>query len=218
MIKAVIFDLDGTLIDSIEVIIKLLREVLHEFGINADADKARKLIGMSPWEIIKEVTGKATFEEQDKIVQVWAKKYMKALFTDNQVHLTKGTLEVLKELKKRGLKIGISSSLKSSIIRDLISHYGLNPYISAFTGVDEVKRPKPAPDVFISTAEKLGVSPKESIVVGDAIYDVMGGHTAGAITVLFSQEGEYNNKADIAPNYVITEIPQLIEIVDTLIT
>jgi len=215
MIKAVIFDLDGTLIDSIDVIIELLDEILREFGINADANKARRLIGMSPWEIIKEVTGLETFEEQDKIVQVWAKRYMKALFAENRVNLTKGTLEVLEELKKRGLKIGIASSLKSSIIKDLISHYKLDPFISAFTGVDEVKKPKPAPDVFVSTAEKLGVNPKETIVVGDALYDVLGGRAARAVTVLFRQNEEYD--IEVTPDYVIKEMPQLVKIVDKLL-
>ena len=50
-----------------------------------------------------------TFEEQDKIVLVWAKKHMKALFTDNLVQLTHGALEVLKELNKSSFKIGITS-------------------------------------------------------------------------------------------------------------
>ena len=212
MIKAVLFDLDGTLIDSIDVIVELLDDVLHELKINADANKARHLIGMSPWDIIQEVTGLKTFEEQDKVIQLWAKKYISALFAENKVHLTKGAIEVLAALKNKGLKIGIASSLKSSIIGDLLPHYNLSPYISAYAGVDEVKNPKPAPDVFILAAQKLGVDPKETLVVGDAPYDILGGRAIGAITVLFRPNSVSDN-LKATPDYVITELKQLLGIV-----
>ena len=213
MIKAVLFDLDGTLIDSIDIIIELLDDVLHELGINADANKAKSLIGMSPWEIIQQVTGLKTFGEQDKVVQLWAKKYINTLFAEGKVQLTKGAIEVLTALKNKGLKIGIASSLKSSIIGDLLPHYKLSPYISAYAGVDEVKNPKPAPDVFILAAQKLGVNPKETLVVGDASYDILGGQAIGAVTVLFRPNGNSDNLG-VTPDYVITELKQLIEIVN----
>ena len=116
LVEGVIFDLDGTLIDSIDAIIDALSDALSTFGVKGNLDKAANLIGLNPWKIIGEITGINNFEEQDKIVQLWAKNYLKAILEENKVPLFPETIEVLSVLKNWGYKIGIASSLTRSCL------------------------------------------------------------------------------------------------------
>lgn len=209
MIKAVIFDLDGTLIDSIDMILQTLDLALKQFGVHGDLNRAEQMVGMNPWKIIEEITGLKSFEEQDRIVQEWAKRYLSAILKNNAVSLSDGVVELFEELKRKNIKIGIASSLSKSFIQKLIRHYGIESFIDAFVGNDEVKNSKPAPDIFIETAKRLNVRPSDCIVVGDAEYDIIGGNKMGAITVLYNPRSRpYNSKAK--PTYVIRHISKVL--------
>jgi len=211
LVEGVIFDLDGTLIDSIDAIIDALSDALSTFGVKGNLDKAANLIGLNPWKIIGEITGINNFEEQDKIVQLWAKNYLKAILEENKVPLFPETIEVLSVLKNWGYKIGIASSLTRSIIEKLLSFYKIEPYIDAYVGNDEVKRSKPAPDIFIETARRLQVPGDRCLVVGDAEADIAGGKAMGAITVLFNpRNNQYNY--DIKPDFEINSLRQILDI------
>ncbi|MGQ4833876.1 MAG: HAD family hydrolase [Candidatus Asgardarchaeia archaeon] len=212
MIKAVIFDFDGTLIDSIEVIINVLGDALRALGIEGDPKKAEPLIGMNAWKIVEAVTGLKSFEDQDKVVQEWARRYLIAILKEGRVPLSTHVDQVLRKLKELGIKVGIASSLKRSIIKDLINHYDIGIYIDAYVGTDEVKNSKPAPDIFIETAKRLGVDPKECVVVGDSAYDIIGGSKMGAVTVLYNPKLK---KVDtpVKPDFVIRKMTELLTII-----
>ncbi len=214
MIRGVIFDFDGTLSDSIPVVIELLDEVFAEFGIDVDAKKAEPLIGMDAWKIIEEITGIHDRKRIDDIVQRWAKKYVDAVLVENRIKLFDNVKNVLEKLRNMGLRIGISTSIISPIANKFIEHYGLTNYIDALSGADEVERGKPAPDIFIKTADKLNLPPENTIVVGDAEYDILGGKAMGAITVLFAPNSTKNNT--IKPDFEITNLDDLIDLIKNM--
>ncbi len=215
MIKAVIFDFDGTLSNSIPVVIELLDEVFHELNIDANAKDAESLVGMDAWKIIEQITGIQDRKKVDEIVQNWAKKYVEAVLVKDRIELFPDTKEVLSELRNQGLKIGIGTSIISKITQRFLKHYGLHEYIDAFTGADEVERGKPAPDIFQRTAEKLDVRPSETIIVGDAEYDIIGGSKMNAITVLFTPD-KSNKNFKITPDYKIKSLRDLIPLIQEL--
>ena len=176
--KAVIFDLDGTLVDSMWMWKAIDIEYLGKFGIELPSTLQKDIEGMSFSETA--VYFKETFripDSLDKIKADWNQmayeKYTK------EVDFKKGAMEFLKFCKKEGIKLGIATSNSRELVDATMEALGANPYFDCIMTSCEVAKGKPAPDIYLAVAGKLGVQPEECLVFEDIEMGILAGKNAG---------------------------------------
>ena len=184
MKKAIIFDLDGTLLNTLPTITFYVNDTLKAFGIGVlgEADVCRYIGHGAEWLIEQSllhfgVTDKAIFE---KVLHHYKNAYDQAPLYLTEVY--DGIFDLLAGLKEKGLVTAVFSNKPDSATRAVVSHF----FREAFAHVQGAKPDvalKPAPDGVFAILEKLGVDKKDSLFVGDTIVDMETGENAGVETV-----------------------------------
>ena len=177
-IKAVIFDLDGTLVDSMWMWKAIDIEYLSRFNHSCPDDLQEKIEGMSFSETA--VYFKERFqipEDLETIKATWNE--MAYLKYKNEVPLKEGALSFLQSLKARGIKTGIATSNSRKLVDAVIESLNLSEYFDAIHTSCEVGKGKPAPDIYLLVCEKLGVKPEECLVFEDIPQGILAGKNAG---------------------------------------
>ncbi len=207
MIKGIVFDLDGTLIDTINIYAEALRSVGEKRGKNLDKEQIRKELGTSSEHTIKTFFGNVDSIEEEEIHKAWddesgriaGKDYTKLLFPE--------TLEVLKELKRIGVKTAVASSVGKKALAFLIDKTGLGDLITISVSVEEVNKGKPDPAVIKEALRRINVKSDEAAVVGDMNWDMIAGKAAGCKTILVDREGK---SKDVMSDMKIKNLKQLL--------
>lgn len=177
-IEAVIFDLDGSLVDSMWMWHEIDIEYLGRFGIPLPEDLQASIEGMSFSETA--VYFKKRFGIPDSLEQMKADWNQMAWdkYT-NEVPLKPGIAEFLEGCKKSGIRLGIATSNSRELVDNIAGVHGLENYFSCIMTSCEVAKGKPAPDIYLAVAKKLGVSPENCLVFEDIIPGIMAGKNAG---------------------------------------
>src|SRR5690554_1576128 len=171
-IKAIIFDLDGTLVDSMWIWKEIDITYLNKRGIDFPEDLQKDIEGMSFTETA--IYFKQRFNLPDTIEEI--KKEWNSLaeyYYKNEIRLKDGVLEFLNYLKDKNIKLGIGTSNSRELATEVLIKNGIYDYFDAIRTSCEVDKGKPFPDVFLRVAEDLGVSPKECIVFEDTYAGVL---------------------------------------------
>lgn len=210
--KAVIFDLDGTLVDSMWMWRDIDIEYLGRYGHTLPQELQNEIEGMSFTETA--IFIKERFQIPDPIEKMKAdwlemarEKYR------NEVPLKTGALPFLQLLKKRGIAIGIATSNGVELVREVLQSLKVMPYFDSIHTCCEVEKGKPAPDIYLLVAEELGVSPAECLVFEDVAAGIMAGNNAGMTTCAVedaSSLDQTEKKKELA-DYYIKDYWELIE-------
>jgi HAD superfamily hydrolase (TIGR01509 family) len=176
--EAVIFDLDGTLIDSMWVWKKIDEDYLAGFGIGLPDDLQEILEGMSFNETARYFQDRFGITDDIETIQAeWNR--MAWDFYENKVTLKPGTLELLKMLKAKGIKTGIATSNSPELVKIVLTNLGVWEYFDAVHTSGEVKHGKPFPDIYLYVAEKLKAEPEKCFVFEDILPGIQAGKAAG---------------------------------------
>lgn len=176
--EAVIFDLDGTLLDSMGMWGQIDVEYLGSFGIECPPDLQKRIEHLR-WtetaELFQKEFGiqKTVQEIGDDWLRMARAKYL------SEVPAKPGAAEFLAFLKENGIPCGIASSNHRDLIRDALEAHGLYSCFSAVTTCEDVSAAKPAPDVYLFTAKKLQASPGNCLVFEDIPAGILAGKRAG---------------------------------------
>lgn len=176
--KAVIFDLDGTLVDSMWMWKAIDIEYLGRYGYDLPPTLQKDIEGMSFSETA--VYFKETFripESLEEIKTTWNRmaydKYTK------EVPLKKGVMEFLIYCKSKGIKMGIATSNSRELVESTIDALNIREYFDYIMTSCDVEKGKPAPDVYLETAKRLGVEPSQCLVFEDIEMGILAGKNAG---------------------------------------
>lgn len=185
-LKAVLFDLDGVIIDSFERQYIVFNDLRKKFGLkNINKQEFRKKLWGNPLEVnAKNYFGKQDFKDLHLIYNNLVKKHIdKSKLLDN-------AKEVLVTIKKKKIKIGlVTNTTKERAVNDLRFHK-VRHYFDAIVTGDDVERGKPYPDSTVKLCEKLNVMPDETMLVGDTKYDYKAGKSAGCFVVGLNTQGD----------------------------
>jgi pyrophosphatase PpaX len=175
--EAVLFDLDGTLIDSLALIVRTYRKVFEELKIPWEDGDVLKMIGLPLKDIARHYTGELAghFEELHQFY--YQREH------DLYTNLFPGTLSLLDQLKEKGIRLGIVTSKGKTGAWRGINFTGLKPYMDIVVTAHDVTRPKPDPEPLLKALNYLGVEAASSILVGDSSYDILTGKNAGSRTL-----------------------------------
>ena len=181
--KAFIFDMDGVIIDSEKLHSITKVQAIRSFGVNVrESDlNLESYVGRSAKSFFSDVIAK--YPELGDDWEVLAKKkhelYQKILREDATLKPIDGIPELLARLKAGGFKIGLGSSSVMANIQLVLSRFGIMDYFDAIAAGSEVEHAKPAPDVYLLTASRLGIAPEDCTVIEDAGAGVIAAKSAG---------------------------------------
>ena len=215
MIDTVIFDFDGTIMDTNDVIIGSWQHVYKTLrGEEGDLDYILSTFG-EPLEYSMENSfPEVSMEESVKIYRDWHRER----FLD-MIKLFPGITEMLQEVKARGYKTAIASSRLRFTLNQGLEKYGLEQYFDTVVAVEDAENGKPAPDIVLNTMERLDSKPETSIMVGDSRLDILCAHNAGVPCVLVGWSATLvgKTKEDFAPgeapDYIIQKPADLLDII-----
>lgn len=176
--KAIIFDLDGTLVDSMWMWYDIDVEYLGRFGITIPEGLQADIEGMSFSETA--VYFKERFQIPDSLEKM--KSDWNEMAWDKYTHevpLKEGAAEFIKACRRRGILLGIATSNSRELVENIVSVHGLKEdFACIMTGCD-VNRGKPAPDIYLAVARELSVEPEDCLVFEDIIPGIQAGIAAG---------------------------------------
>lgn len=181
MIKGVIFDIDGTLVDSVDLHAQAWAATFEKYGKKIDFKDVRRQIGKGGDQLLP------VFFSQKELTEFGGEmeKYRSDLFKRDYLPRVKGfpkTRELFERIKKDGKQIVLASSAKSDEVGMYKKLARIEDLIKGETSADDVEKSKPHPDIFAAALKELGNPPiKEIIVVGDTPYDA---EAAGKINLL----------------------------------
>lgn len=198
MLKAVIFDMDGLMIDSERVTFEGYQHIMGKMGLTITEDFYITLLGKPKKGIFQrfyDVYGD-DFPIETVIDQVHA--YMAERFETEGVPVKKGLLPLLKYLKENGYKTIVATSSNRERVDSILSIAGITEYFDDSICGDEVAHGKPHPEVFLKSCEKLGVGTEEAIVLEDSEAGIQASYAAGVKVIcvpdMKQPEAEYAEK------------------------
>lgn len=207
-ITTVLFDLDGTLIDTNELIITTYLHTLEKyFPSKYQREDVLPFLGPT----LHEVFGNMDPDRVEEMVSEY-----RAFNIANHDELVKefvGVLETVKMLKERGYKLGIVTTKRHDVSLKGLRLMKLEDYFEVIVAYDHVEKVKPDPEPIFKALEQLGSTPEEAIMVGDNFHDILAGKNAGTATagVAWSIKGrEYVAKYE--PDYMLENMKDLLTI------
>ena len=181
-IELVIFDLDGTLVDSIPDLTDAVNEFLRASGRPALAmEDVKRLVGKGARNLVERALGNGTEEEVEKALAMFL-AYNEAHIADKTI-MYPGVAETLHELRRQGIRMAVVTNKTEFLSRKLLSVIGIDRYFDIILGADSLPFRKPSPEPVLKALADLRIAPSGAIMVGDSINDIAAGRAAGLATV-----------------------------------
>ncbi|NMB09533.1 MAG: HAD family phosphatase [Tissierellia bacterium] len=199
--KAIIFDMDGVIIDSEPLHFKIERELLEELGGKITEEEHNTFVGTTDYHMW------STFKKQfniklsvEEIINIKRKRFIENI---HNINLVDNFWDFLMKVYNANYILGLASSNNRKTVDLIVEKFNLDKYFKIAMSGEDVKCGKPDPEIFLKTAEKLGVSPSHCVVIEDAENGVIAAKSAGmkCIGLKSSNSGEQDlSKADLVIN------------------
>ena len=202
MIRGILFDLDGVLVDTDTLHYRAWSELAGRLGIpftREQGDRCRGVSRMDSLEIVLEHSHRTyTQGEKEAFAREKNARYQQLLSALTPAHTLPGAREVLDRLHRRGYRLALASGSRNAGL--ILERTGLGRYLDGVADGTMITRSKPDPEVFLTAASLLGLPPEECAAVDDALAGVRAGRAAGMTTVAFGdaalqRAGDYNIQA-----------------------
>lgn len=203
---AILFDLDGTLIDSVYVHVLAWAEALRRGGIELSVWRIHRRIGMSGGLFVsalaRETGIELTADDVQRLAEFHALEYERMR---RSITVLPGARKLLHTLTSSGVPWAIATSGDEAGARPALDL--LNAPGAVLVTRDQVRYAKPDPDLFLEAAERLGVSPTRCVVVGDSIWDLLAAQRAGALSVGLLSGGYGRDELERSGAYRVYDDP-----------
>jgi len=202
---AFLFDLDGTLVDSVYQHVLAWREALEAVGFELSVWRIHRRIGMSGGlflnALARETGRQLTAADVARVQETHAAAFLRQVA---QVRPLPGARELLAYLTRTGVPWAIATSGRRESAQPMIEMLGIAPDLPVVTR-DQVEHAKPDPDLFLAAAERLGVAVETAIVVGDSVWDLLAARRARALGVGLLSGGYGQDELERAGAYRVYE-------------
>lgn len=209
MLRAVIFDIDGTITDTNPLFLEAIRQAYREF---TGEDKPREFfiftLGIPSPETVRKLG--IPKEQAEAFVARWQELIKVGM---PKVRLFPGMREVLETLHEAHIPMAIVTAKVRSEMSYQFDRFGLNHLFQVILCAEDAPRPKPYPDPILVACEKLGVPPEEALFVGDSVYDITAARLAGVPFALASWGAlEKERVLAMRPDFVLASPEDLLKI------
>lgn len=177
--KAIIYDMDGLLVDSMIHWLELDRLFFEPNGIKITEDLVRQLTGKSEKENMLLLKKEFGMEEKIDEIFLTRREHIDIIYQEKTIEMP-GVSSLIKKAKEKGLKQAVASGAPEHTIKITVERFGWVDYFDELFSVEHVEhKGKPEPDIFLHTAKKLGIRPEECVVLEDAENGVVAAKRAG---------------------------------------
>jgi beta-phosphoglucomutase-like phosphatase (HAD superfamily) len=187
-VRAVLIDVDGTLVDSNDLHAQAWIRAFAAHGFSVNAGEVRRAIGMGGDKLMPRVSG---IEEESELGRDIAERRGE-IFSNELLSFVKplpGAGELIRALRARGLTLVAASSAKEEELEKLLAIAGVREVLGSRTSSDDADQSKPAPDIVHVALARAGVGPDEALMIGDTPYDIEAATRAGVRTIAFRSGG-----------------------------
>jgi HAD superfamily hydrolase (TIGR01509 family) len=208
MLKAVLFDMDGVIVDTEPLHRKAYHQMFDDVNINVDEDLYASFTGQSTINICKRLVDYFDLNESPEELVSLKRKHYKIFFKNDDLELIDGVLDRIQDYHSNDVKLVVASSASMQGIKQIFERFDLNQYFSAkFSGAD-LKKSKPHPEIFIKAAESTGFSKSECLVIEDSTNGIKAAHSAGIYCVGFKSPHSSHQDYSLA-NKIITSFEEI---------
>ncbi|WGS54970.1 HAD family hydrolase (plasmid) [Paraburkholderia sp. D15] len=191
MPQAAVFDIDGTLIDSVDLHALAWQEAFAEFGYDVTFEKVRSQIGKGGDQLLPVFLSAGQQSEHGAALEKWRGERFKSKYLQ-MVRPFSAVPQLLQRVRDAGLQVAVASSAKEDELEIYLEIAGIAQLVDQRTSSSDAKLSKPAPDIFGAALEKLGIPANYAIAIGDSPYDAqaagkMGMRTIGVLCGGFSE-------------------------------
>jgi len=173
MFDAVIFDWDGTLADTEAVVVHSFQKVLKDVGCRVSDEFLEKMIGIGARNMFKEALKATGVPFDDSMIDgLVEKKTRIQLRLTRRIELFEGAMDLVDALHGK-VKIALATMSNRKVVNKVLTEKGIDGYFNIIITADEVRRPKPDPEIFIRCATGLRCQPRRSVVVEDSVFGVV---------------------------------------------
>lgn len=211
-LEAVIFDFDGTIIDTEKVYFENMRDITKEY-LNENLDKMDYIKNVSG---TNEETSRKYYKQRfgisdDKYDELEAEITRRIIKNYHNALVLPGIEETMEYLHKNGIKMAVASNGRKEHIEAGLEKKNLEKYISAIATKEEVEHPKPAPDIYLLAAKKLGADIKNTVAIEDSRPGALGASKSGATLILQTNDiTKYMDFSGIDYQYKDVNLPKTI--------
>lgn len=200
--KAVIFDMDGVIADSIIPHLESEQKILQRYGVNLS---------------FKEMLGRYNGTTSKFMFNDWIKRYnlnttaeklaseKDKLFFEflGNIPAVNGVVELIDSLKKQNIKMAVASSSKKKVVDSILKQIGILSYFDSVVTGDDVINCKPNPEIFLKAAKSIGIDPNDCIVIEDAPFGVQAAKTAGMKCIGYKNPNNPDKNIDLSKADII---------------
>lgn len=187
-VKAVLLDVDGTLVDSNDAHARAWIDAFAEAGHEVSFGRVRRLIGVGGDKVIADVTGLPEDAPEAQRISERRKKIFAERYLPH-LHAFEGAGRLLELMRRRGLRLIVATSAKRDELRALLRLTGAADAIQGATSSDDVERSKPDPDIVGAALAQSGASAESAVMIGDTPYDLAAAQAAGVRFIGFRSGG-----------------------------
>ena len=170
MLEAAIFDVDGTLLDSVDLHALAWHEAMLKFGHDVSFERVRRQIGKGGDKLIPHFLSEDAQRDHGKEMEEWRGKRFKSEYLP-LVRPFSAVPDLLRRVKDDGRRIAVASSAKKDELDKYLDIAGIGGLVDVTTSSDDVEESKPAPDIFEAVLKKLGIEGHDAVAIGDTPYD-----------------------------------------------
>ena len=193
--KAVLFDLDGTLLDTSPGILKSIESTIEELGLEPIIQEEKlKFIGPP---IMASFVKHCHLSEEIALQALTTFRRYYKMGNMLEANIYAGIPEVLNYLQEKGILVGVATSKKEVFATEIIKHFGLDIYFNSIKGTDEKERLTKA-DIIENCIEELGVSCEDTVLIGDTEFDAIGAEKVGIDFIAVTYGFGFKQKEDLA--------------------
>ncbi len=209
MLKAVIFDMDGVIVNSEPLHKKAYSEMFKRVGIEVTNELYESFTGQSTLSICKTLCKTFNLENNPQELVNLKRQYFKYIFeNDDDLSLIDGVHDIIKDYHKNGLTLVLASSASMITINNVFTRFGLDKYFVAKHSGADLKASKPHPEIFIKAAESSGYTRNECIVIEDSTNGIKAANSAKIYCIGYKSEHSKNQDYTTA-NKVISNFNEI---------
>lgn len=184
MLRAILFDVDGTLVDSNDAHADAWVRAFAEHGVTVDRDHVRRCIGMGGDKLMPEVSGLREETPQGKAIATRRSELFQREFLPH-LEAFRDAARLVAAVKARGLRAVAASSAKADELTPLLETAGARALMDAVTSSDDAEESKPDPDIVEAALQRAGATAGEALMIGDTPYDIEAAGRCGVPVIAF---------------------------------
>lgn len=200
MIKTVIFDMDGVIIDSERLFMAVEKEIFKTYGIPYDENEIERFVGRTAFDFWTYFMGRYDFKGLTikDAIDLHTLSYIKRLKTEKEMTTIEGVENWMSKFKERGLNLILASSSRAEIVEIVLERFNLKRYMAHFISGDMVEKGKPNPEIFLKAAALCHTVPSQCLVIEDSENGIMAAKNAGMNCLGFQSGNQDHSKADLS--------------------